>query len=611
MYISKIKIENFRNLKEFEIELKHGLNVILGENNVGKTNFVTAVRMALNSFFDPIEPINLSKEDIYKDENGVQDFSNPINVTLQFSEIDSIELEAEFLSLLSNDSDISKRTAILTFAWSWNDETQRYTRGWRGGIGNNSIDSDIFQSLPITFLGALRDALRQVIPGRKNYLSDIFTLYAADNKENKTELVENMKTANESINSSELVKNVECLLNKNLEKVCGQKSFKQEAYIETCETDFEQIIKNLKINLKGNVQDLSANGLGYNNLICISIIIAKLCLQLANTQNTKIPLLIIEEPEAHLHPQLQSLLSETLENNCTAGEKCSTKKVQTIVTSHSAIISANVEPESLHLMHKNDNNIWCMSLWKLKAIFKDQGLNWNKFKRLIDINKATMFFAKGIIFVEGITEAMLMPVLAKQLDFDLKEHGISVIPCGVEFKELATLYSDEKMSVPVAIITDSDPETEKDKDDKIIGLKNNEQCSRTKSLISNFDNKNSFLKVFPAKITLEYDLAESNKDNLDTILNAWTELHPIKGKALSQKIKNETDGDKKAEYFWLDVYTTSKNSKAEFMEKLIDKIETDSALTIIPPEHIKKAVEHINGIMNKTEKEETKESGIS
>ena len=52
MFISKVKVENFRNLKNFEINLNEGLNVILGENNVGKTNLVSAIRIALNCFFD-------------------------------------------------------------------------------------------------------------------------------------------------------------------------------------------------------------------------------------------------------------------------------------------------------------------------------------------------------------------------------------------------------------------------------------------------------------------------------------------------------------------------------------------------------------------------------
>lgn len=588
MYISKVKVENFRNLKNFELNLNEGLNVILGENNVGKTNFVSALRIALNYFFDPIEPINLSKDDIYKDIEGRQDFLKPIKITLVFNGIDSIPLEAEFQSILADDTSISPRTAQLTFIWSWNENTQRYTRGWYGGIGNNTVDSDIFQALPVTYLGALRDALKQVIPGKKNYLSELFNLKAIKNAESKDELVNKINESNKEISSSKLVKEIESDLNNHLKKVCGEKAFKQEAYIETYETDFDQIIKNLKVNLKGNVSDLSSNGLGYNNLICISIIIAKLCMQLIDEDDIKVPLLIIEEPEAHLHPQLQALLAQTLDNNCS-----DEKKVQTIVTSHSAVLAQNVEPESIHLMQNIDSLIKCYSLIDLQKFFKEKKLSWGKFKRFVDITKATMFFARGIIFVEGITEAMLISKLAEDMDCNLKENGISVIPCGVEFNEVAELYTSEGLNIPVAIVTDSDPSREKDSDGKVIGLKNKEKCNRVKKLIENYDNQNQ-LKIFTSNVTLEYDLAEANQDSLDLILKAWKNVHPSKGSALAQKIKEESDTQKKVEMIWLDICTSSQNSKCEFMEKLISDIEENN-LKIKCPLYIENAIKHVIG----------------
>src|SRR5699024_539624 len=135
-----------------------------------------------------------------------------------------------------------------------------------------------------------------------------------------------------------------------------------------------QIIKDLKVNLTGNVTDISSNGLGYNNLICISIIIAKLYMQLSDIDNLKMPLLIIEEPEAHLHPQLQALLAKNLDSSFSEN-----KKVQTIVTSHSAVLAQNADPESIHLMHNVNSDIKCFSLNNLQNTFEKKKLSWNKF----------------------------------------------------------------------------------------------------------------------------------------------------------------------------------------------------------------------------------------
>lgn len=248
----------------------------------------------------------------------------------------------------------------------------------------------------------MRDALKQIIPGKKNYISELFNLKVLKNPEHKEELVNKINKANEEMSKSTLIKAVENDLNDNLKRVCGDKAFKQEASINSSETSFEQIIQNLKVNLKGNITELSTNGLGYNNLLCISIIIAKLCMQLEDSENIKVPLLIIEEPEAHLHPQLEALLAETLDNNCS-----NDKKVQTIVTSHSAVLSQNVEPESIHLMYNTGTKIKSVSLINLKNTFVDKKLSWGKFKRFVDITKATCFLPKVLYLLKGLPKQCL------------------------------------------------------------------------------------------------------------------------------------------------------------------------------------------------------------
>ena len=98
MYLSKIVVNNFRNLKMIEVELSQGLNVIVGENNVGKTNLLDALRAALGSASAFVDPIRLSKDDLYVDQNG-QAVKEPIRVDLIFSDLSENE-QAEFLEAL-------------------------------------------------------------------------------------------------------------------------------------------------------------------------------------------------------------------------------------------------------------------------------------------------------------------------------------------------------------------------------------------------------------------------------------------------------------------------------------------------------------------------------
>jgi len=612
MHISKIIIENFRNLNNFEIELNEGLNVILGKNNVGKSNLIAAIRIALNSFYDSIEPITLSKEDVYKNEKGEQNFSKPIKITIEFQNINTIGLQAEFQSILNANTNLENQTAKIIFSWLWNEKTKRYTRGWSGGIGDTVIDLDIFQALPVTFLGALRDALRHVSPGRKNYFSELFA-ESLENEDEKLALEIKIQEANTNIATSDLVSRVKTSLNGSLERICGTKSFKQEADIETSEANFDQIIKNLKITLKGRVKDLSSNGLGYNNLICIAVILSKLCQLIQNKVNPQLPFLLIEEPEAHLHPQLQTLLAENLGINCTSEQKTS---IQVIVTSHSAVIASQVKPELLHIMHKNSTDeIKCFSLHKSKPSmekypnrqnFKKANIEWNKLKRIIDVTKATMFFADGIILVEGITEAMLIPVLAKKMNIDLKQHGISVIPCGVAFNQIASLFKEGQLEIPISIITDADPQKvdvngEKiTKDTQVNGIfpkgypAGIEKCDRLKFLEDNYNN--GIINVFASTVTFEYDLIDANKSNKKTLMliyKVWERLHSQKAPALKNIIKNDGSKDNIAIHAWRDICLGCENSKAEFSHGITDSLDEYNLLKFTMPSYIEEAIMHV------------------
>ncbi len=93
---------------------------------------------------------------------------------------------------------------------------------------------------------------------------------------------------------------------------------------------------------------------------------------------------------------------------------------------------------------------------------------------------------------------------------------------------------------------------------------------------------------------MEYDLAEVNKEDLNPIVKAWKEVHPVKGKKLEETISTETDAEEKIKMIWLEVCKSSQNSKCEFMEKLISLIEENN-LKIKCPLYIENAIKHVIG----------------
>ena len=144
---------------------------------------------------------------------------------------------------------------------------------------------------------------------------------------------------------------------------------------------------------------------------------------------------------------------------------------------------------------------------------------------MIDVTRATLYFAKAAILVEGISEALLLPILAKRIGYDLANLHVSVIPiCGVAFEVFRELLSPDVLGIPVAIVTDADPPvpTTGSWKDALPESENGRYkiSDRTKKLIGLFSNHQT-VRVFNSKLTLEYDLAEAGPNNPLVMAEAW------------------------------------------------------------------------------------------
>lgn len=145
--------------------------------------------------------------------------------------------------------------------------------------------------------------------------------------------------------------------------------------------------------------------MGYNNLLYIASILAELTLDDDDDdEQPLLKLLLIEEPEAHLHPQLQIRLLNHIKS--VADEN---KNVQIIVTTHSTVLASSVELESIIHLSKSHNPV--------ATPLRNCGLKENSsqfINRWLDVTKSNLLFASGVILVEGIAEQMLIPALAKE-----------------------------------------------------------------------------------------------------------------------------------------------------------------------------------------------------
>ncbi len=432
MYLATIEIENFRSLKKLKVELLPGLNVLVGRNNTGKTNLLQAIRHALGSSASRGDALWLERDDFYK-ESVDDNEERTISIILTFAGLSEPQ-RSYFFEIVNFDlTKIENSKAIVRFEASWSKGKRQATIKRTGGLGTDQteVPTNLLSSLPITFLPALRDAEASLAPGNRSRLARLLEDLAERlGGDVKTDIQKIYSDANEKLEETDLISDTTKSLQLTTEGLAG--SDHSPSTIKTADIEFEKILRTLQVKMDGApIEGLDANGLGYNNLLYMAVVLE----HLKEPNLDESPLFLVEEPEAHLHPQLTLLLADFLANK-TPG----TKTPQTIVTTHSPTLAANVPPNRVHVMFTDQTTrqSQCNSIAKAGMCPKEE----RALQRMMDVTRATLYFAKGVILVEGISEALLVPVLAKRDRYDLAKMHISVIPiCGVAFEIFKKIFN--------------------------------------------------------------------------------------------------------------------------------------------------------------------------
>lgn len=516
MFLQNISIRNFRNLQHLDATFERGLNVIVGPNNIGKTNLFLAIRHCLGPSASRGDALALIEDDLFRKPQG-EPITEPIRIDITFAGLSGDQF-AQFFEIMDFDhNDLTKSTAKIHFEANWSKDKSRFSiKRWGGPVAgeHSQIPPDIIEALPLTFLPALRDAEISLMPGSRSRLARVLgDLSRQSTDDHETEIVRIFSEANQKLKDVKLISDAENKLNESAKEMAGN-DFSRSS-IAAMKPEFSRVLRTLRILIDENpVPELGSSGLGYNNLLYLATVLA----QIEIPPKDECPVLLIEEPEAHLHPQLVVLLAKYL-----AKKLSPEQHAQAIVSSHSPTFAANVKPSQVLVMFKdNADGIHCNALARLNLEPTEE----RQLQRMLDITKASLYFSKALILVEGISEALLLPELAERLGHDLGKSHISVIPiCGVAFETFKALFGADALGIRVAILTDSDPPvtsaTKQWKDDLPKSSAGEfEKSARTTNLLSTFE-RHPTVNVFCSDVTLEYDLANAGPPNPDIMASVW------------------------------------------------------------------------------------------
>jgi putative ATP-dependent endonuclease of OLD family len=573
VYLALLEISNFRKLKKAELHFQKGLNVLVGANNAGKTAVVDALRALLAGHDDPYP--RLDSEDFHRPKVGAP--SGDIVFRYVFRDLD-LDDEADFLAALKPDAD-GRMEAHITIRYSEADNVGRLrVKRWCGDHEDVGLTTDMMENLRGVYLPPLRDASQGLKPNRTSQLSRLFQLLATE--EGKEGVNNALKELDDALKEHQPVISTHAAIKGRHHAMLGPQ-LEQALDLGLSGSDFHRLAS--RLSLMVDAFEIEQNGLGFNNLIFMAVVLS----ELAKNPEASYRGLIVEEPEAHLHPQLQAVLLSYLESIKGAeGEK----PVQLFVTSHSPNFASIANLDSLACLVDTGEGV---ETFFPRTIKFGKGKR-EKLERYLDVTRAELFFARRVIFVEGAAELMLVDVLAEKAGHSLRKHGVSLISVeGLNFDSFLPLFGAQALKIPVALITDADPvaAAAEGVEPETLYPAPGDAVQVSANTAKMKASEDDFVKVFHGLKTLEYDLA-LHADNRTAMLAALKELHPQIAIAVAAAVEAAEGDSAKARALFSGMFERPQNNvqKGRYGQALAQVFADGAACTV--PGYISDAIAH-------------------
>ena len=556
------------------------MTVLVGENNGGKSNIIDGLRLLTL-------PLNGRRDRYPEDEDLRRGSAEPdFRIEGQYSGL-SDTLKGLLICAVPNPTE-----NLAIFGMRYHAKADDFLRGrtifWAGKFTDAEPELGSTDLIRHVYLPPLRDAQKALDSGSATRILTLLQHFLLSEDEKK-DFLNHVRRKDDH----KVVESINRELGAALESLTSGVR-PQTASLGFASEELLDVARDLRFKLADagfNPEKIRSSGLGYANLLYMSTVLV----ELAKAREADLTLFLVEEPEAHLHPQLQMLVLEFLLDQASKSfqkepipgkpEGC----VQVIVTTHSPNLTAWVKPKHLVVVRSVKDESVSPAAHQTRSVpIADLGIRpaaLNKVSRYLDVTRSALLFGNRALLIEGVAESLIIPVIAKHvvLKNDAEAwrrfKGAVVVSIeGVDFKPYVEIllrrYEGASVVDRLVVVTDADPSVPGNRKRDL------ERMASTFGAAHN-------LSVYTNQRTLEHELFVAGNKKLLKL--AFMSIHRNSGTDWDTRIENISTADQPNAFIAL--IEAKRTRKGDLAQEIASRIAKGAPISV--PNYLEQAIKSL------------------